>query len=191
MLVQRHRVHMVYTARKPCEVPARGPTASGVVLGSVGGRYRIFTPSKSTRINTARDCNRLRLATDTEGRGSFSRNESRSRERSAFNRIKHVSFLRPCNPPWWQNVNAGVDVCCFPIWYYGGRCENRIRKPCRFLISPLSPYHLVSTGHTSHMTPMKHHLLIFQERWQARAHTVREEFQIVKPRRGAYVRQLN
>lgn len=47
---------------------------------------------------------------DTEGRGSFARNESRSRERSAFNRIKHVSFLRSCVSPGVTKYRRECDV---------------------------------------------------------------------------------
>jgi hypothetical protein len=90
-LVKRHHV---YATRKPREVPAGGPTAGGSCLGSVGGIE--FSPRlRALELILQRDCNRPCSTTDTEGRGSFTRNESRSRERSAFNRIKHVTFLRP------------------------------------------------------------------------------------------------
>lgn len=91
-----------------------GPTVSRVA----SRRYRIFTSSENIRINIARDCNQPRPAVDTEGRGSFAQNESRSRERSAFNRIKHVSsFLSPVFHLRWQNVGASAasdNVRCTP-----------------------------------------------------------------------------
>lgn len=84
------------------------------LLRTAGKWYRIFTPSESTRINIASDCNRSRSVANTEGRGSFARNESRSRERSAFNRIKHVSFLRPSRMTKYR-CEYDVDARCATV----------------------------------------------------------------------------
>jgi len=74
--------------------------ASGVAQGRVISN---FHPCESDRINTARDC------TDGYGRSRviLAKRKSISKERSAFNRIKHVLFLRPLrNPPRWQTPSS-------------------------------------------------------------------------------------
>jgi len=88
-------------------------------LLGVGRANSNLHPYESTRINTARDC------TDGYGRSRviLAKRKSISKERSAFNRIKHVLFLPVIHRDDKLRGEARRRRLPHPerdVWYYSG-----------------------------------------------------------------------
>lgn len=128
-----------------CENHVRHRLENGEQVAS--RRYRIFASPENTRINIARDCNRPRPC-GGHGRSRVIRAERKSisRERSAFNRIKHVSSSCPrVFHLRWQNVERGIRTTFVaPRTHLADSCcANRIWNVHHF-----SKFMLFLTRHT-------------------------------------------